>query len=247
MISVSKKYKEIMSRPIRNRAFISVGIGVINQNAQENGTTIFEKANWSFGNVFDTNQTKIEYATLDENFMKADGNMLFLPENNGYAQYKNNGSVTNGALQPMRIEFPQVYSIKGITINFGSGYPSEFSLETNLGIFTYSNNAEIFETQDFLGDIDYIVITPISMKNGIQRFRIKSILMGIGLAYVNSQTKDASIEEIVSSISEELPSEKFKFSFYDEERRFDIDARNSFIDFLDTMQKVTLSFGLELV
>lgn len=32
MISVSNAYKEVMSRPVRNRSYISVGIGIINQN-----------------------------------------------------------------------------------------------------------------------------------------------------------------------------------------------------------------------
>ena len=70
MISVSNEYKQGMSRPNRNRAFISVGIGIINQNAQEDGKAQGDFAYWSYGNVFNSNQTRVEYATLEENFLR---------------------------------------------------------------------------------------------------------------------------------------------------------------------------------
>ena len=97
-----------------------------------------------------------------------------------------------------------------------------------------------------MGDTDYIIITPVAMVGGQQRLRIKSILMGVGLAYSNKETKRFSLSESVSSISDELPSETLNFAFYDEEGRFDADDENSFIDYLETMQQVTVSFGITL-
>jgi hypothetical protein len=101
-------------------------------------------------------------------------------------------------------------------------------------------------TYDVLGDTNYIVITPISMVGGQQRFRLQNILMGVGLQYSNNQTKNLTLTEFVSSISDELPSEDLKFTFYDEENRFNVGDDNSFIDFMETMQRVTLSFGITL-
>lgn len=246
MISVSNKYKEIMSRPVRNRAFLSVGIGIINQSAQEDGKASGSFVYWSYGNIFNSNQSRIEYATLEQDYLKADGSLLFLPENNELMQLNYNGVATEDLLGAIRIDFSQIYAIKGITLVFGSAYPTEFQIETREKTLTYTNNAESFLTTDVLGDTDYIIITPISMVGGNQRFRIKSVIMGVGLQYSNEQTKSFSHDDFVSSISDELPQESTSFSFYDENNNFDVDNDSSFIDYLETMQKVTVSFGVEL-
>lgn len=246
MISVSSQYKEIMSRPKRNRAFISVGIGIINQNAQASGTVNGAFAYWSKGNIFDANKKNIEYATLEENFMRADGEMLFLPENNEMLQLNTNGIATDSIMGLVRIDFPQMYDIKGLTIDFGSAYPTELQIETAEKTLDYSNDSSQFVTMDVLGDTDFIIIRPVSMVGGQQRLRIQNILMGVGLSYMNEQTKNFSHKDFCSTISEELPSENTSFTFFDEENRFNVDDDNSFIAYLEEMQKVTVSFGLEL-
>lgn len=246
MISVSSQYKEIMSRPIRNRAFISVGIGIIDQNAQASGTVNGAFAYWSKGNIFDANKKNIEYATLEENFMRADGEMLFLPENNEMLQLNTNGIATDSIMGLVRIDFPKMYDIKGLTINFGSAYPTELQIETAEKTLDYSNDSSQFVTMDVLGDTDFIIIRPISMVGGQQRLRIQNILMGVGLSYMNEQTKNFSHKDFCSTISEELPSENTSFTFFDEENRFNVDDDNSFMAYLEEMQKVTVSFGLEL-
>lgn len=246
MISVSSEYKEIMNRPIRNRAFISIGIGIINQNAQASGKANGDFAYWSYGDIFNANQSHISYATLEENYMRADGSMFFLPEEDELMQLQRNGLATKEILGLLRIDFPEIYTIKGITITFGTAYPTRFKIETREKTLTYSNNSEKFLTSDVLGDTDYILITPLSMVGGQKRLRVQSVVMGVGLQYDNEQTKSFSIEEYVSSISEDLSSGNMDFSFYDEENDFDVDDDNSFIDFLETMQRVTVSFGLEL-
>lgn len=246
MISASNTYKEIMDRPIRNRSFISVGMGIVNQDAQSNGSVNGDLAYWSHGNIFNTNQSRIEYATMEENFFKVDGSMFFMPEEDEYIQLKNNGIVTSDIMGKIRIDFPEIYAIKGITLDFGDNYPTEFTIKTSENLLTYSNSSNRFTTDDALGDTRYIIITPIQMLGGQQRMRLKSVLMGVGLAYTNEQTQSFSLNEYVSSISAELSSEDIEFSFFDEEGRFNVDDDNSFIDYLETMQKVTFSFGLEL-
>lgn len=246
MISVSNAYKEVMSRPIRNRAFLSVGIGIINQNAQEDGKESGDFAYWSYGSIFNPNQSRVKYATLEQDFLKADGSLLFVPENDELMQLNYNGVVTEDLLGAIRIDFSKIYAIKGITLVFGSAYPTEFKIETREKTLTYTNNSESFLTTDVLGDTDYIIITPISMVGGEQRFRIKSVIMGVGLQYSNEQTKSFSHDDFVSSISDELPQESTNFSFYDENGSFDVDNDSSFIDYLETMQKITVSFGVEL-
>lgn len=246
MISASNEWKEIMNRPVRNRAFISVGIGIVNQNAQRTGKASGTLAYWSYGDIFNTNQSNIDYATMEQNYLKADGSMLFMPENDELMQLEYNGIATESLIGAVRIDFPEVYAIKGITISFGVAYPTGFTIQTAEKTLNYTNDSETFVTSDVLGDTDYIIIAPSSMAGGQQRFRIKSILMGVGLNYSNTQTKQFSLDESTSPISSEIPNKNINYSFYDKENRFDVDDDNSFIDYLKTMQKVTLSFGLEL-
>ena len=246
MISVSNSWKQAMSQRLRERIYISVGIGVINQNAQGSGSVNTELAYWSKGNVFDNANNYISYATLEENYFKADGSMHFMPENSETMQILPNGLVTKDILQPIRIDFPQIYAIKGITLEFGNAYPTEFTIETSEKTLNYTNDSTKFVTDDVLGDTDYILITPISMVGGRQRFRLQNILMGVGLAFTNKDTKDMSLSEFVSSISDELPNENMSYTFFDTNDNFNVDDDNSFIDFLETMQKITVSFGVTL-
>ena len=67
MISASNEWKEIMNRPIRNCAYISVGIGIVNQNAQADAKESGECAYWSHGNIFNVNKENFDYATMEQN------------------------------------------------------------------------------------------------------------------------------------------------------------------------------------
>jgi len=245
MINVSEEYKKAMDKPIRDRAYISVGVGVINQDAQKSAIASGDFAYWCKGDVFKPTTQDVEYATLERNYMRADGKMYFVPESN-LEQLKSNGIVTEEIMGSIMIVLQKSYYIKGITLEFGSAYPTRFNLVTNQGTVQYTNDSERFVTEDVFGDISYIQIVPLEMVGGNKRLRIKRILMGVGLQYTNEDTKTFSINEIVSSISDELSSYRCSFSFYDKEDKFDVDDNNSFIDYLETMQKITFSFGITL-
>lgn len=246
MISVSDEYKKIMNRPIRNRSYIEISIGIINQKAQAEAKTDGKLAYWSYGDAYNESENKIEYATLEEDYMRVDGSMYFLPENVENKQLKSNGIVTEEMLDSIKIKFDTFYDIKGLTITFSSAYPTKFKIQSSSMNISYENGSENFKTNDTFGDTDYLLITPLEMVGGMQRFRIKSILMGVGLSYSNKNTKKFELEETASPISEELTQKKIKYSFYDTENYFDVSEENSFVDYLETMQKVTVSFGLEM-
>lgn len=246
MISVSNAYKEAMNKNIRNRSYISVGIGVVNQEAQSSAN--FESASMYFSNskLPFTSKKVNEYLTLDENFIKADGSQLFTPRDTQVAQYVDSGFVTFKALQSIRIMFNNTYSIKGLTIDFSSGFPTNFKVVSAEKEIEFENEEQIFTTTEVLGDTDFIEIVPITMNGGQQRLRINNIQFGIGLIYSNEDVSDSSYKANVSPISEELPQIDFSVSILDPNNRYDIDDSNSFINFLETKQKVSVSYGIEL-
>lgn len=245
MIKVSNAWKQAMSKKLRERIYVSVGIGIVNQEAQSSGYVSSQSLYWSNGNIFNRIENNLYYATMEQDFFKVDGSMYFAPENNQF-QTIVNGEVTLDILQSIRIDFPIFYGIKGITIDFGEYYPTQFTIETSEKTITYDNNSANFITNDVLGETNYIIITPISMIGGQQRFRIKNILFGVGLCYTNKHTKSLSMSEDINSISNELPSYSMDYSFFDVNNYFDVDDENSFIKFMETMQKISISFGVTL-
>lgn len=243
---VSNAYKEAMNKQFRNRAYIQVGIGVISQEAQGSAEIVdTELAKWSISNeLFDNAVERKTYATLEQNFTKADGKFLFMPETDNYF---NTGVATAKILQPIKIRFSDVYAIKGLTLNFGVAYPTKFTVTTSNGdVFEYENNAQTFITTDVLGDTSYLIITPIEMLGGNQRLRLLSVLMGVGLTFGNNDVKNSTFDEYISPISEEVSSTKFSVAVTDFEGKFNVDNNDSFINFLQTGQKVTVSEGIEL-
>lgn len=245
MRQVSSEYKEIMNRKIRNRAYVSVGLGIVNQDAQKDAKVTSNLAEWCNPNlIFDSESNTVIYATMEQDYFKTDGSMIFLPEE--YLQVMTNGAITDELLGSVRIDFGDIYSIKGLTINFGECYPTEFTIQSAEKTITYINSVANFSTTDVIGETDHIIITPISMIGGQQRLRIYSIVMGVGLNFSNAEIQDISITDSASSISDEIPVENATLNIFDKENRFNVDDSNSFIQFLESMQKVTLSFGIDL-
>lgn len=246
MKRVTNAYKEAMNSQLRDRAYISVGIGIINQDAQVNASADGDFIYFSNGNIFDENIRTVDYGTFEQNYVKADGKMLFAPEVEPIMQLQATGIVTSEPYQPVRIDFNDYYSIKGLTIDFSECYPTSYRVETENANLTYSNDSQRHILTDVLGDTRYIIITPLQMREESQRFRIKSILMGVGLSYTNSNIESFNRTETVSPISHELPQEKMNLTFFDEKKQFVVEDVTSFVGFLEVMQRINVSFGITL-
>lgn len=248
MIKASNAYKSAMKKKIRDRAYISVTVGVVNNNAQSTAYFDGDYAYWSNKTLPLKNEADyIEYATLEKEYMRADGQMYFLPRTTDVLyQLKNAALTTENVMGQVKVSFPQEYSIKGLTIDFGMYFPTRFKIITDAKELTYSNSSEEFTTTDVLGDTTSIQIIPLSMTGGDKRLRIEKIVMGVGLTYGNADISSASFEEFVSGISAETPSEKMSVTVLDRFNSYNVDDINSFINFLKTGQKMELSYGMTL-
>mgnify|MGYP003299968399 CR=1 FL=1 len=77
MRTVSTEYKEVMDRKIRNRAYVSVGLGVVNQDAQKDGKVTSKKAEGCDTlQMFESEEHNVEYATMEENYFRAEPLLL---------------------------------------------------------------------------------------------------------------------------------------------------------------------------
>ena len=248
MQTVSRQYKEMMDSMIRKQGYMTVAVGVINQFAQSSAVLDGSFAYWSNQNTPLSNKdVNGRYATLEQNYFMADGSMLFLPENNEFAQFiQNRSCTTNDILGTITIRFDKAYEIKGFSIDFDECYPTSFKLKTETIEKTYTNDTMNFTTTDTLGETSYVQIIPIAMVGGQKRLRINKVLMGVGLNFTNDDIKSSTLKEQVNAVCEELPSVDYSLTVNDFENRFNVDDSNSFINYLQAGQKIPVSVGVTL-
>lgn len=248
---VSKEYKEAMQLPFRNRAYIRVSIGVVNSDAQNNAVLDEETelTYYSDGKKpFDGYTVTKPYATAEQNFSKVDGSMYFLPkETDGYSFY-NNGIVTNDILGAVYISFGGIVGldIKGLTIDFGECYPTQFTIQSDSGTKSYENDKQLFTTEDAFDGSSYFVITPITMLGGQDRMRIYQMTFGIANTFSNDKVINCSLKDYVSPISETIPSMDVSLTIDNQDLYYSPDNPESAIAYMEIGQEVKVSFGYDV-
>ena len=248
---VSKEYKEAMKLPHRNRAYIRVSIGVVNSDAQNNAVLDEETelTYYSDGKKpFDGYTVTKPYATAEQNFSKVDGSMHFLPkETDGYSFY-NNGIVTNDILGAVYISFGGLVGldIKGLTIDFGECYPTQFTIQSDSGTKSYENDKQLFTTEDSFDGSSYFVITPITMLGGQDRMRIYQMTFGIANTFSNDKVINCSLKDYVSPISETIPSMDVSLTIDNQDLYYSPDNPESAIAYMEIGQEVKVSFGYDV-
>lgn len=246
MQDVSIAYKQAMAKQCRDQFYMYVTIGVFNQVAQNKAFADGEYSQMSnLAKPYQNYDREYTYATLEQDFFRADGRMLFLPRN---GPYFNQGIVTEDLLGTVTTRFRGApYDIKGLTIEFGEAYPVDFSIITDKKTVQVTGNASgHFTTDETFLDTEYIKIVPVSMVNGQARLRILKIGTGIGISFTNRQIKSGSKKEFLSWITAELPTTDLSLSVKNENRRFDVENEDSTLNFLEIGQKVDVSFGATL-
>ena len=177
-----------------------------------------------------------------------DKSMFFMPKSKAYALYQ--GAVTEDFLAPITFRFnsKKHIDIKGLTINFGDFYPTQFEVTNGQYTYTYTNNTpgEWSVEEDEWIESSYLTITPISMVGGTKRFRILSILFGVGLMFDNKSLVQTQRKNTVSHLSDKLPTKQFTFTVENYNKRFAADDPHSFTAFLMKQQDVEYEYGRAL-
>lgn len=249
MQAVSSAYRAEQKEYLREEGYIWVYLGVISKEAQAYG-----KANGTF-TIYSsprlvTSTVNFEgyYAIPEENFIKADGTQYFLPRSkNSFALYQ--GVVTQEMCDSVTFTFGKYthLDIKGLTIDFGEFYPTNFEISNGTYTYSYTNDKPgKWVTEDIFRDTNHITITPSAMVGGQKRLRILSILFGIGLMFDNNSLIATSWKSECSHISNELPTKSFSFSIDNISKKFAADDPNSYLAFLEEQQEVEFEYGRNL-
>lgn len=255
MISMPKEYKQSMhdNTKRRNRSYMLVTIGVINQAAQKDSAAVEEQgASYSYlSNLtrpLDNYDVEYEYTTMEQDWFKADGKLLFPPRPEAADYLFNGGIISEGTLTPICFSFGTVYDIRGLTIDWGRNYPVDFTISNGTKSVEITGNTEShWVTEEIFDGTEYLLITPKIMSHGSNRLRIHKILMGIGISFENKKIKEGTKTEVVSPITEELPALDFSLSVDNANRMFDVENKESAIHYLEIGQEVTVRYGYEIV
>ena len=249
MQTVSREYKRSMKEKLRNRSYIRVTIGVINQEAQSSAYvprpenyTYYSNLKWPLDNY----QVQELYATCDLDYTAVDGSMYFLPRSREDVVL-NQGIVSEDLPGSIEIQFPIRYDIKGLTVEFGRAYPVDFRIESDNKTVEIAGNATgHFVTEEIFEGATFLRFVPASMANGQSRFRIHQLTMGIGIYFDNRKILLATKKEHISPIMEELPTLDFDMTIENKDRAYDVENEESTVNFLETGQEVKVLYGQEL-
>lgn len=254
MQKVSKAYKESMKSSLRERAYIMISFGLVNQEAQAKATV--DNGSYAYysnkDNIFGEHIDDTVYATLEEEFTKVDGSMFFLPRATEGGRYYDTGIVSDKLVSEARCEV--VISLntiatdfKGLTINFGENYPVDFDIVGSTGqtIEFRGNTKSKWSTEEVLENTTYIKLVFYKMKNPQSRLRIYSIMFGYGLVYYNDSVMSSSLDSYVSPIGADVPQFDFSVTLKNYDHYFNVDNPNSAINYLETGQEMDIMYGYQ--
>lgn len=254
MQKVSKAYKESMKSSLRERAYIMISFGLVNQEAQAKATV--DNGSYAYysnkDNIFGEHIDDTVYATLEEEFTKVDGSMFFLPRATEGGRYYDTGIVSDKLVSEARCEV--VISLntiatdfKGLTINFGENYPVDFDIVGSTGqtIEFRGNTKSKWSTEEVLENTTYIKLVFYKMKNPQSRLRIYSIMFGYGLVYYNDSVMSFTLDSYVSPIGADVPQFDFSVTLKNYDHYFNVDNPNSAINYLETGQEMDIMYGYQ--
>lgn len=254
MQKVSKAYKESMKSSLRERAYIMISFGLVNQEAQAKATV--DNGSYAYysnkDNIFGEHIDDTVYATLEEEFTKVDGSMFFLPRATEGGRYYDTGIVSDKLVSEARCEV--VISLntiatdfKGLTINFGENYPVDFDIVGSTGqtIEFRGNTKSKWSTEEVLENTTYIKLVFYKMKNPQSRLRIYSIMFGYGLVYYNDSVMSSVLDSYVSPIGADVPQFDFSVTLKNYDHYFNVDNPNSAINYLETGQEMDIMYGYQ--
>lgn len=254
MQKVSKAYKESMKSSLRERAYIMISFGLVNQEAQAKATV--DNGSYAYysnkDNIFGEHIDDTVYATLEEEFTKVDSSMFFLPRATEGGRYYDTGIVSDKLVSEARCEV--VISLntiatdfKGLTINFGENYPVDFDIVGSTGqtIEFRGNTKSKWSTEEVLENTTYIKLVFYKMKNPQSRLRIYSIMFGYGLVYYNDSVMSSALDSYVSPIGADVPQFDFSVTLKNYDHYFNVDNPNSAINYLETGQEMDIMYGYQ--
>jgi hypothetical protein len=254
---------EQSNRDIRNRSHVRVVYNQIDTTAASDGE--YSDSGHTLYSSHDTVDigylTDTTYATLEHNRFLLDGTQELLPEDSFHDEGFIGDAISdeNGIYALPRPtltkEFEQKHSIVGMTITFDSvlsEYPKRIAVRF------YNNGVQVFYV-----DINNISSSVIAFERKIQVFdkysiefiesgkpyrraRVQSVAYGLERVFSNAQIESTKQTTDIDPISRRLPTEKFTFTLFDYEQKYNPENPVGQWEYVDTQSPVSVQYGYEL-
>ena len=254
MQNVSKAYKESMKSSLRERGYIMITFGLVNQEAQAKAT--IDSGSFAYfsnkDHLFGEHTDDTIYATMEEDFTRVDGSMFFLPRASSADRFYDTGLVGNNLVSQARYELTIslntiAIDFKGITINFGENYPVSFDLVGDENTVEFRDNDEaVFTTEEVFTNTTSIKLIVYEMKHPDNRLRVYSIRFGYGLVYYNDSVMGSTLDTYISPIGADVPQVDFSVTLKNYDHYFNVDNPKSSINYLETGQEMDIMYGYQL-
>lgn len=271
MQNVSNEYKAAMKLPLRNRSTLFLTIGDVNPIPQTTAknTNYSVKTFFATPNSVFTETTDNEYSTLEQDFTKVDGSMLFTPRQGSDATFLDTGFVgglmpdadnlqsTNFVISFDEVEPPTADNPFVVTVTF-----QEDSAPTSCSVYLQWDNSSWrgwsgqavhdnklhFTTIDVYGS----KITGLWLMFGYtlpdyRRVRVKNITFGDGFVVPTDIIEKTEQTEHTSKINEDLPTNDLQIDLINFESRYDADnPDNPLLILDDDKQIVNIYYGYDV-
>ena len=250
MQAVSPEYKESMKSLLRNRGYMRIEIGNINEFPQNNAVLIGDQFGTSNpSKVFKNGIDDFVYASLEENFTKVDGSK-YHPGSSILKEEAFIGAdlVSDGPYSVVISFGGNAVTFDTMIFNFGDNYPLEFSLtDSNGNTYEYENETgRIVEIDQLFDGVTDITLTVTAMLIPVSRLRIYSINFDYGIEFDNDMIKDSSLESSLSPINAFLPQMNFDVNLINEDHYFDIENPKSLVNMFTTSTEIKVYYGYQL-
>ena len=242
----SADYITAMSDKLRNRAYITASLGLINQIAQQSASVDTTTVNALLSDnltAFTNENVSDNYATFEKDFVRADGFMFFPPETSAQNALKTSVVALSNTIT---IDFSTEQELRGLTLEFvADSIPLQVEIIADDYDETFDVDGIEFSTSDYIGSTESITIIG-TMADSSNRLRLSRVKMGVGLNFNNNDVVSADYSASVSQITSELPRYDLSLTILDKDNQFIVDDETSIANFLRTGQKITVKYGMTL-
>lgn len=254
MENVSNAYKQSMSSPLREQAFMELSFNLTDIELQskvsidKNSVTYY-----SSSNIFKGTYSESDYATLELRFTKANGSKYFLPREQA-GNFMDTGLVSKYLVDDRKCEILFILSehhtvnVPGLTMTFDENYPVNFDIiaDTGYTIKVENNNKSKWSSKEKMFNIRSFKLVVYKTILSQRRLRIKAMGFGYTLIYDNSLIISSSLDTYVSQINEKVPQIDFSIQLDNHDGHFNIDNPESVVHFFESGQEMDVKYGYKL-
>lgn len=261
MQETSAVYKAEIEKQVRGQSYIRITAGVVDIDAAQDALPDASKGLYysaADGLVYERVPEKT-YATFEAGRIKCDGSQLVpsrsFPLEQGFVS--EGGAGENGIYSPapfVRFDFTKKHSMPALTLVFDPScgdYPAEIEVAAFSGNdVIYKEkvcpNASRFILAKRITGFTRIDIVFTKARQAGRRARLQQVVFGTGMAFTNSEVKNAAVTYECDPICRRLPKGELRFTILNYSGAYDLDNPQGFWQDMEKRTPLFAEFGQKI-